>query len=47
MSDCAGSMDIREIMEVIPHRPPFLFVDRVLEHIPGSHIPGKASLRFD
>lgn len=40
MSNCAGSMDIREIMAVIPHRPPFLFVDRVLEHVPGSHIRG-------
>jgi len=24
-------MDIQEIMEVLPHRPPFLLIDRVLE----------------
>lgn len=24
-------MDIAEIMEVLPHRPPFLFIDRVIE----------------
>jgi 3-hydroxyacyl-[acyl-carrier-protein] dehydratase len=40
MNNSLGSMDMREIMAVIPHRPPFLFVDRVLEHVPGSHIQG-------
>ena len=28
--------DIREIMERIPHRYPFLLVDRVLELVPGK-----------
>ena len=32
-------MDIRRIMEILPHRPPFLMVDRVAS-IEGDHIVG-------
>jgi len=31
-------MDIKQIMETIPHRSPFLLVDRVIEHVPGERI---------
>lgn len=31
-------MDINEIMSIIPHRPPFLLVDRVLEIVEGQKI---------
>ncbi len=31
-------MDIAEIMKHLPHRYPFLLVDRVLEVVPGDHI---------
>lgn len=31
-------MDIKKIMSLLPHRFPFLLVDRVVECIPGSHI---------
>lgn len=31
-------MDIRAIMEIIPHRYPFLLVDRVLEMVAGQRI---------
>lgn len=31
-------MNIQEIMEVLPHRYPFLLVDRVLERDPGKKI---------
>ena len=30
-------MDIRRIMEILPHRPPFLMVDRITQ-IDGNHI---------
>lgn len=30
------TLDIREIMEILPHRYPFLLVDRVLEVVPGE-----------
>lgn len=34
----AQSMDIQKIFELLPHRYPFLLVDRVVECVPGSHI---------
>ncbi|HAO61683.1 MAG TPA: 3-hydroxyacyl-[acyl-carrier-protein] dehydratase FabZ [Erysipelotrichaceae bacterium] len=33
-------MDIKQIMEIIPHRPPFLLVDRVLELKEGEYAIG-------
>ncbi|MCR8660480.1 3-hydroxyacyl-ACP dehydratase FabZ [Paenibacillus endoradicis] len=33
-------MDINEIMNVIPHRPPFLLVDRMIEVVPGQRAVG-------
>lgn len=32
------SMDIQRIQAILPHRYPFLLVDRVVECVPGSHI---------
>src|SRR5262249_24548117 len=32
-----GAMDIRRVMELLPHRPPFLMVDRVTQ-LEGNHI---------
>lgn len=32
------SMDITDIMRHLPHRYPFLLVDRVLELVPGKHV---------
>lgn len=36
MSEFTGVLDVRKIMEMIPHRYPFLLVDRVLEQEPGK-----------
>lgn len=33
-------MDIRQIMEYIPHRIPFLLVDRILELVPNERVVG-------
>ncbi len=33
-----NAMDIHEILEHLPHRYPFLLVDRVLECVPGERI---------
>jgi len=33
-------LDINEIMKILPHRPPFLLVDRVTELEPGKRIVG-------
>jgi beta-hydroxyacyl-ACP dehydratase FabZ len=32
--------DIRKIMEFLPHRYPFILVDRILEAVPGKRIVG-------
>jgi 3-hydroxyacyl-[acyl-carrier-protein] dehydratase len=37
-------MNIEEIMRTIPHRPPFLFVDRIVECVPGSLIRGEKNI---
>ena len=34
-----GAMDIEAVMKMLPHRPPFLLVDRILK-IEGNHIVG-------
>ena len=33
-------LDINDIMKILPHRPPFLLVDRVTELEPGKRIVG-------
>jgi beta-hydroxyacyl-ACP dehydratase FabZ len=33
-------LDTRAIQELLPHRPPFLFVDRIIELIPRERIVG-------
>lgn len=35
------SMDITEITQILPHRHPFMFVDRVLEKTWGPHYPSR------
>ena len=32
------TMDIKEIMDIIPHRQPFLLVDRVIDMVPGESV---------
>lgn len=34
------TLDINEIQKILPHRPPFLLVDRILEMEPGKRIVG-------
>ena len=36
--NAAQTMDIARIMSLLPHRYPFLLVDRVVECVPGDHI---------
>jgi len=38
--DDADMMDVRQIQSIIPHRPPFLLVDRILEVEPGVRAVG-------
>lgn len=34
------TLDINEIQKILPHRPPFLLVDRIIEMEPGKRIVG-------
>ncbi|MCR5625074.1 MAG: 3-hydroxyacyl-ACP dehydratase FabZ [Lachnospiraceae bacterium] len=29
-------LDIKQIMDIIPHRPPFLLIDRIIDMVPGE-----------
>ena len=40
-------MDIREIMEIIPHRQPFLLIDRIEELEPGKRAVGKKCVTYN
>ncbi len=40
-------MDIRRILNLLPHRYPFLLVDRVVECVPGSHIRAYKNITFN
>ena len=33
-------LDIKEIQKILPHRPPFLLVDRIIEMEPGKRVVG-------
>jgi 3-hydroxyacyl-[acyl-carrier-protein] dehydratase len=36
----AVTLDVRQIMEIIPHRPPFLLVDRIIDLVDGERAVG-------
>lgn len=40
-------MDIQQIMRFLPHRYPFLLVDKILELTPGSSIVGCKNVTFN
>jgi UDP-3-O-[3-hydroxymyristoyl] N-acetylglucosamine deacetylase/3-hydroxyacyl-[acyl-carrier-protein] dehydratase len=39
-SESSRTMDVEDIMKVLPHRYPFLLVDRILEIEPGKRVVG-------
>jgi 3-hydroxyacyl-[acyl-carrier-protein] dehydratase len=38
LSEQKNTIEIQEIMSLLPHRYPFLLVDRVLDYVPGKSI---------
>lgn len=40
-------MDILEIMKLIPHRYPFLLVDRITECVPGQYVKGYKNITMN
>lgn len=39
--------DVMQIMEMIPHRYPFLLIDRITECVPGKYCKGYKNLTFN
>ena len=40
-------LGIKEIQEIIPHRHPFLLVDRIEELVPGEKAVGYKAVTYD
>ena len=40
-------LDVKQIMEIIPHRQPFLLIDRVTEMVPGQSIKGYKNVSYN
>ena len=40
-------LDIKQIMEIIPHRQPFLLIDKVTEMTPGQSIKGYKNISYN
>lgn len=40
-------MDIEEIMQLLPHRYPFLLVDRITEYVPGQYVKGYKNITMN
>lgn len=41
------SLDVMQIMEMLPHRYPFLLVDRITECVPGKYAKGYKNLTMN
>ncbi|WP_297528999.1 3-hydroxyacyl-ACP dehydratase FabZ [Thiohalobacter sp.] len=42
-----GTLDINQIMQHLPHRYPFLLIDRVLSYTPGETLLGYKNVTFN
>ncbi|MGH8426485.1 MAG: 3-hydroxyacyl-ACP dehydratase FabZ [Gammaproteobacteria bacterium] len=47
MTDQTSGFDIHRILEILPHRYPFLMVDRVLECTPGERLVAIKNVTID
>ena len=47
MSSVVEQLDIAEILKILPHRYPFVMVDRILEHSPGEQMKGLKNVTFN
>ena len=41
------SLDIQDILGLLPHRYPFLLVDRITECVPGKYVKGYKNVTFN
>ena len=42
-----NTIDIHEIQRLLPHRYPFLLIDRVLDYTPGEYLVGIKNITFN
>jgi len=42
-----NSLDIKEIMDLLPHRYPFLLIDRVIDYVPKERLHGIKNISFN
>ena len=42
-----NTIDIHEIQRHLPHRYPFLLIDRVIEYIPGEHLVSIKNITYN
>lgn len=47
MTNELNSLDIKEIMDLLPHRYPFLLIDRVLDYVPKERLHGIKNISFN
>ena len=47
MSNELNSLDIKEIVDLLPQRYPFLLVDRVIDHVPGKTLHDIKNMSFN
>lgn len=40
-------LDIKQIMEIIPHRQPFLLIDHITDMVPGKSIKGYKNVSYN
>lgn len=45
--DTPKSMDIDDILKLLPHRFPFLLVDRITEYVPGKYVKGYKNITIN
>ncbi len=47
MSDDRGSLNLEAITRILPHRYPFLMIDRIIECVPGVEIRAQKSVTIN
>lgn len=43
----SNTLDIHEVLKYLPHRYPFLLIDRVLDFVPGESLVGLKNVTFN
>ncbi|BDY06212.1 3-hydroxyacyl-ACP dehydratase FabZ [Ferrimonas sp. YFM] len=47
MSEQMNTMEVNEILQFLPHRHPFMLVDRVLDFVPGESLHARKNVTYN